>query len=155
MNTHADRNQNSVAGHDLFKINDTDAPDHLKNRFGKVVMDQCRKCGKAEADLDGPCEPPFRPVVGRDHRRRDGRGPVRIVRHDASGFFPLVAYDRSPFFEGERRYTENGFWHETMPSIHDLVGFWNDEGSASQTGDRLPNLPNSSEEAEERAAAKP
>lgn len=38
--------------HELYKTGDADAPDAIKDRNGEVVLAQCRKCGKAEIQLD-------------------------------------------------------------------------------------------------------
>ncbi|MEX2739963.1 Lar family restriction alleviation protein [Rhizobium mongolense] len=39
-------------GHDLFKTGDRDAPVEIKDRNGEVVLDLCRRCGKAEIELE-------------------------------------------------------------------------------------------------------
>lgn len=41
--------------HDLYKTGDTDATDAIKDRNGEVTLGLCRRCGKAEAELAGPC----------------------------------------------------------------------------------------------------
>lgn len=43
--------------HELYKTGDADAPEQIKDRNGEVVLDQCRHCGRAGAELlDGePC----------------------------------------------------------------------------------------------------
>lgn len=45
--------------HLLFKTGDPDAPEVIKDRNGEVVLEQCRRCGKAERELhlDQPCRP--------------------------------------------------------------------------------------------------
>lgn len=43
--------------HELYMTGDADAPDNIKDRNGWVALRMCRKCGKAEIDLDEPCEP--------------------------------------------------------------------------------------------------
>jgi hypothetical protein len=43
--------------HDLYETGDPDAPDAIKDRNGEVVLGLCRKCGKAEVQLDEPCSP--------------------------------------------------------------------------------------------------
>lgn len=42
--------------HDLYKTGDVDAPDAIKNNNGEVVLDLCKRCGRAEAELSDPCE---------------------------------------------------------------------------------------------------
>ena len=38
--------------HDLYKTGDADAPRQIKDRNGEVVLDMCRVCGRAEAELE-------------------------------------------------------------------------------------------------------
>lgn len=38
--------------HDLYKTGDKDAPDRIKDNNGEVVLSLCKRCGKAEAELD-------------------------------------------------------------------------------------------------------
>lgn len=44
--------------HDLFKSGDAAAPDSIKDRNGAVALAQCKRCGRAEAELSEPCTPP-------------------------------------------------------------------------------------------------
>lgn len=44
-----------VARHDLYKTGDRDAPESVKDGNGEVVLGLCRRCGKGEAELSGPC----------------------------------------------------------------------------------------------------
>ena len=44
------------AGHVLYKDGDSYIPESIKDRNGQVVLGLCKKCGKGEADLAGPCE---------------------------------------------------------------------------------------------------
>lgn len=37
--------------HDLYKPGDKDAPEQIRDRNGYVVLELCRRCGKAEAEL--------------------------------------------------------------------------------------------------------
>lgn len=41
--------------HVLYETGDTDVPDSIMDRNGDVVLALCRKCGKGEVQLDGPC----------------------------------------------------------------------------------------------------
>lgn len=41
--------------HDLYKTGDHGAPEEIKDRNGEVVLGLCKKCGRAEIELDGPC----------------------------------------------------------------------------------------------------
>lgn len=41
--------------HVLYKTEDADKPREICDRNGEVVLGQCKVCGKAEAELDGPC----------------------------------------------------------------------------------------------------
>lgn len=43
--------------HDLYKRGDTDAPLCVQDSNGEVALDLCRKCGRGESELVGPCEP--------------------------------------------------------------------------------------------------
>lgn len=45
------------AQHDLFTDADADAPAAICDSNGQVVLGLCKRCGKAEAELDGPCTP--------------------------------------------------------------------------------------------------
>lgn len=46
------------SAHDLYKKGDADAPAEIRDRNDDVVLCLCRRCGKAEAELDTPCTPP-------------------------------------------------------------------------------------------------
>lgn len=46
-----------VVGHVLYKTGDKGAPDQIKDRNGEVVLAMCKICGKAEIELDQPCQP--------------------------------------------------------------------------------------------------
>ena len=48
--------------HDIYKDGDENIPDCVKDRNGQVVLGLCKKCGKAECELDEPCGP--REVAG-------------------------------------------------------------------------------------------
>lgn len=50
------RNWKMNKDHVLYRDNDPDAPDCIKDIHGAVVLDLCRRCGKGEIELDGPCE---------------------------------------------------------------------------------------------------
>lgn len=41
--------------HELYKDGDDDAPGCVKDGNGAIVLGMCRKCGKAESQLDMPC----------------------------------------------------------------------------------------------------
>lgn len=41
--------------HVLYETSDEDAPESIKDRNGEVVLDMCRVCGKAEAELNRAC----------------------------------------------------------------------------------------------------
>lgn len=43
-------------GHNLYKTGDFDAPSQVKDRNGEVVLQLCRKCGRAESRLITPCD---------------------------------------------------------------------------------------------------
>lgn len=43
--------------HDLYKPGDPDAPAHITSRWGVVNRALCRRCGKEDRDLIGPCQP--------------------------------------------------------------------------------------------------
>lgn len=45
--------------HVLYKTGDPDAPDSIKDAHGDVVLDQCRKCGRGEAELEQGCIAPM------------------------------------------------------------------------------------------------
>lgn len=41
--------------HDFYKTGDADAPEAIKDRNGEVVLDYCRRCGQAEAEIEAVC----------------------------------------------------------------------------------------------------
>jgi hypothetical protein len=41
--------------HELYTDADKDRPDVICDRNGQVVLSLCKRCGRAEAELDGPC----------------------------------------------------------------------------------------------------
>lgn len=41
--------------HDLYKTGDRDAPDSIKDRNGEAVLHLCKRCGKAEVELNEDC----------------------------------------------------------------------------------------------------
>lgn len=43
--------------HDIFKDGDAGIPDCVKDRNGQVVLGLCKRCGRAECELDEPCGP--------------------------------------------------------------------------------------------------
>lgn len=43
--------------HVLYKREDKDAPEQIKDRNGDIVLDMCRICGRAESELTEPCGP--------------------------------------------------------------------------------------------------
>jgi hypothetical protein len=43
------------AVHDLYKTGDAAAPASIKDRNGDVALGMCRRCGRAEVELDEPC----------------------------------------------------------------------------------------------------
>jgi hypothetical protein len=47
--------------HDLYKTEDADAPDFIKDSNGEVVLGLCRRCNKGEVELEGPCIPMTQP----------------------------------------------------------------------------------------------
>lgn len=49
-----------MSNHDLYETGDPGAPDQIKDGNGEVVLGLCKRCGKAEVDLDGPCVPKVR-----------------------------------------------------------------------------------------------
>ena len=51
--------------HDFYKTGDSDVPKSIVDRNGEVVLQQCRSCGRAEAELDGhpECDKPRLPRI--------------------------------------------------------------------------------------------
>lgn len=43
--------------HQLYTEADNDAPDSIKNAQGEIVLGLCKKCGKAERELETSCTP--------------------------------------------------------------------------------------------------
>lgn len=43
--------------HDLYTDADPDRPDVICDSMGRVTLALCKRCGKAEAELDAPCAP--------------------------------------------------------------------------------------------------
>lgn len=42
--------------HDLYTDADADRPPVICDANGSVVLSLCKRCGKGESQLDGPCE---------------------------------------------------------------------------------------------------
>lgn len=42
--------------HNLYKTEDEDAPDNIRDRNGSVALDLCRYCGRGEAELSESCD---------------------------------------------------------------------------------------------------
>jgi len=40
-----------LCAHDLYKTEDGDAPESIKDRNGEVVLALCKKCGRTESQL--------------------------------------------------------------------------------------------------------
>lgn len=49
--------------HNLYRDGDKDAPENIKDNMGRVALDMCRDCGRAEAQLDGACPARLEPVT--------------------------------------------------------------------------------------------
>lgn len=82
----------SVFNHDLYKTGDEGAPDVIKDRNGEVVLGLCKKCGRAEIELDEPCEPRSEP-----ERIEAPAIPVGLIMGLASNFPPnpdKLLYDK-------------------------------------------------------------
>lgn len=50
-------NSKPATSHLLYQTGETGIPDAIKDRNGQVVLALCKRCGKAEAELSGPCKP--------------------------------------------------------------------------------------------------
>ncbi len=46
-----------VSSHDLYKTGDVDLPPQILDRNGEVVLGLCKRCGRAEVELDESCVP--------------------------------------------------------------------------------------------------
>lgn len=46
----------AMATHTLYKTGDPDAPEAIKDWNGEVVLAECRHCGRAEIELEEPCD---------------------------------------------------------------------------------------------------
>lgn len=42
--------------HHIYTNQDSEVPHMILDRNGEVVLDLCKRCGRAEAELDQPCE---------------------------------------------------------------------------------------------------
>jgi hypothetical protein len=47
--------QRKLDAHDLYKDGDPKIPKQVLDRNGQVVLGLCKRCGKAECELDQPC----------------------------------------------------------------------------------------------------
>jgi hypothetical protein len=47
--------QKEAPPHDLYKTGDPGVPDSITDGYGEVVLGLCRRCGRAEVELDEPC----------------------------------------------------------------------------------------------------
>lgn len=52
-----------IGKHELFETGDPGAPDCIKDRNGEVVLDLCEVRGRAEIELDQPCEPKLKDLL--------------------------------------------------------------------------------------------
>lgn len=50
------RTKKNDLSHQLFRTSDKDAPDNIRDANGEVVLGLCKICGKAEIELEEPCE---------------------------------------------------------------------------------------------------
>lgn len=66
--------------HDLYTDADKDRPDVICDSNGSVTLGLCKRCGKGEAELDGPCVPELNPVDVR----------VDVVLTQKGGFAPAT-----------------------------------------------------------------
>ncbi len=44
--------------HDLYKDGDADIPEQILDRNGQAALCECKRCGRVESQLVGPCMPP-------------------------------------------------------------------------------------------------
>lgn len=49
--------KNAPPKHDCYETGDPGAPDAILDSNGEVVLGLCRRCGRAESELNEPCEP--------------------------------------------------------------------------------------------------
>lgn len=54
----ADPSKKTHLTHQLYRTGDRDAPSIIKDRNGHVVLELCRRCGRAEIELAEPCKAP-------------------------------------------------------------------------------------------------
>lgn len=66
----------AAKSHVLYTTQDDHRPLSVCDRNGEVVLSLCKKCGKAEAELSGPCEE--RPAVYMIVRDDDESRPVAL-----------------------------------------------------------------------------
>jgi hypothetical protein len=74
--------------HVLYKDGDENIPDGIKDSNGQVVLSVCKVCGKAETELDEPCEarvasdqPPPGPMSALFDAWVDKRVRVKATQH--------------------------------------------------------------------------
>lgn len=48
----------NLGSHDLYVTKDVDAPDVIRDGNGEVVLGLCKRCGRAESELDVHCSTP-------------------------------------------------------------------------------------------------
>jgi hypothetical protein len=69
----------SYADHMLYEQGDSDAPEIIKDANGDIVLSLCKRCGKGESELEGPCKPAEPPCPLSLHPRH--QPPVRLGLH--------------------------------------------------------------------------
>lgn len=55
ITTSGSESKKSHSEHDLYKTGDPDAPDSIKDSNGEVALGLCRRCKRAERELEEPC----------------------------------------------------------------------------------------------------
>ena len=66
------------AQHDLYKTGDPDAPEVIKDDNGEVELGLCRRCGRAEIELEEPCDQPAQGKRDAGCRLEPGDGEVLL-----------------------------------------------------------------------------
>ena len=141
--------------HDLYEDGDADIPDCVKDRNGDVVLGLCKRCNRAEVELDQPCGPHVHCFLGDMAARAGAFHEAReyAVGHDlpvtfiCENNFKSVTTDTEAVWNSFTRSSVLGNAHFEQspeglyyaPSIktvyyeYDLTSHWPHSGAGTRT----------------------
>lgn len=84
------RGETRLGDHILYETGDAGAPDVVRDANGDVVLAMCKRCGKVEVDLNGPCDPRLRLKVLEVNTSIDGKEGVDFLIVDEAAKTPEI-----------------------------------------------------------------